>query len=60
MNSLEELVEVAEKEGIIYLNDFVDFISLRILVENLKHRIYEILRKKDHDKPTLADSFILK
>ncbi len=60
MNKLEELVEEAEKRGIVYLDDFINFIDPFISAENLRSCIYEILRRKDKKKPTLAEVVSLK
>ncbi len=57
---LKELVEEAENRGIVYLDDFVDFVTLYMSAENLRHCIYEILRKKDEKRPTLAEVISLK
>lgn len=60
MNELELLIEKAEREGLIYLNDIVDYVkNIGIGIQSksiIKTRIYNILKDKDKGRPSLADT----
>jgi hypothetical protein len=59
MNALEELIDEAQTRGMVYLDDFVNFIEPFISAEDLRHCIYEILRRKDKKRPTLSDTITI-
>ena len=62
MNDLELIIDKAQKEGLIFLNDIVDYAILNLpdlkIIKSksiIKTRVYNILREKDKNKPSLAD-----
>lgn len=62
MNDLELIIDKAQKEGLIFLNDIVDYVILNLpelkIIKSksiIKTRVYNILREKDKNKPSLAD-----
>lgn len=62
MNDLELMVDEAEKKGLVSLDDIVDYAILNLpelsIIKTrsvIKTRVYNILRKKDRSKPSLAE-----
>lgn len=62
MNDLELVVDEAERKGLVFLDDIVDYAILNLpnlaIIKTrsiIKTRVYFILEKKDGNKPSLAD-----
>ena len=62
MNDLELIIDEAEQKGLVSLDDIVDYAILNLpdlaiikMRSIIKTKVYNILRKKDRSKPSLAD-----
>lgn len=62
MDDLKSVIDEAEREGLIFLNDIVNFVisklpDLAVIKTRsiIKTRVYNVLKEKDKNEPSLVD-----